>query len=256
MILLTNLNTLFIGQSLHHLVQIDSTNSYAIKLLAKSRPADGTVITADFQSQGRGQFDSSWQSAAGQNLLFSLLLYPGFILPSQQFLLTQAISIGLAEGVQALLRRPVAIKWPNDLYIGDKKAAGMLIQTTLGSGTMLNAVVGIGLNVNQTQFSPDLPNPTSLAEQTGKDWDRAEVLTSILEHIERWYLNLRSQQTTLVQQTYLQFLFRYGEWALYQEPGGDVFSGKITGLSPQGKLELETRQGMRSYHTKEIQFVL
>ncbi|MEO1714507.1 MAG: biotin--[acetyl-CoA-carboxylase] ligase, partial [Bacteroidota bacterium] len=115
MILLANLNTLFIGQSLHHLVETDSTNLYAIDLLSKSAPADGTTIVADFQRAGRGQFDRTWQSNASENLLFSLILYPRFVVPSHQFLLTQAISIGVVEALHQLTGLSFAIKWPNDI---------------------------------------------------------------------------------------------------------------------------------------------
>ena len=183
MILLANLNTLFIGQSLHHLVETDSTNSYAIHLLAKSAPADGTVIIADYQRAGRGQFDRTWQSEAGENLLVSLILYPGFVAPSRQFVLTQAISIGVAEALNQLCTQSVSVKWPNDLYIGRKKVAGMLIQTALGQQKMQYAVVGIGLNVNQLIFPSSLPNPTSLAIEAKQSFDLALVLTTILEYI-------------------------------------------------------------------------
>ena len=256
MILLANLNTLFIGQSLHHLVETDSTNSYAIQLLAKSAPADGTIIVTDFQRAGRGQFDRTWQSNAGENLLFSLILYPRFVAPSRQFILTQAISIGVAEALQQVCSLPISVKWPNDLYIGKKKVAGILIQTALGQQKMQYAVVGIGLNVNQVAFPKALPNPTSLSLATKKSLDRAEVLTTILEYIERWYLNLRSGQISLIEQRSQQLLFQFGEWALYRIPGGEPFSGKIVGFTPQGKLKVETQRGIQIFNFKEIQFLI
>ena len=256
MILLANLNTLFIGQSLHHLVETDSTNSYAIDILTKSAPADGTVVVADYQRAGRGQFDRTWQSKAGENLLFSLILYPHFVAPSRQFVLTQAISVGLAEALQHLCSVPISVKWPNDLYIGRKKVAGMLIQTALGQQKMQYAVVGIGLNVNQIKFPSTVPNPTSLSITTQRTFDRAEVLSTILEYLERWYLNLRSGQTRLIEQRYQQLLFQFGEWALYRVPGGEPFSGKIVGFTPQGKLEMETQSGIQVFNFKEIQFLI
>ncbi|MEO1713956.1 MAG: biotin--[acetyl-CoA-carboxylase] ligase, partial [Bacteroidota bacterium] len=170
-------------------------------------------------------------------------------------LLTQAISIGVVEALHQVTGLSFAIKWPNDIYINRKKVAGMLIQMALAQRTIQYAIVGIGLNVNQLDFPNSLPNPTSLSAITKSTFDRAEVLAMVLEYIERWYLNLRSGQTSLIEQRYQQLLFQFGEWALYRVPGGEPFSGKIVGLTSQGKLEVETQRGIQIFNFKEMQFL-
>ncbi|MEM6726638.1 MAG: biotin--[acetyl-CoA-carboxylase] ligase, partial [Bacteroidota bacterium] len=114
-------NTLLIGKVFHHFESLDSTNVYALSLASKSRPAEGALVMADFQSAGRGQFGRTWESERAENLMISILLYPTFLPADQQFLLNQAVSLGVQEALSFFPLQDVAIKWPNDLYVGDRK---------------------------------------------------------------------------------------------------------------------------------------
>ncbi|MCB0573965.1 MAG: biotin--[acetyl-CoA-carboxylase] ligase, partial [Saprospiraceae bacterium] len=181
-------NTLFIGKVYHRFDQLPSTNDHAAELIAKSTPPEGTVIRAASQTAGRGQFGSRWESAAGKNLTLSVILYPDWLEAGAQFHLSMATALALHDTVYSIVQnlpdesllkagepstvyrlpstvhRPpstVKIKWPNDLYLGDRKAAGILIQNSLSGAHLQSSILGIGLNVNQPEFDPSLPNPGS-----------------------------------------------------------------------------------------------
>ncbi len=185
-------NTLFIGKVYLRFDELSSTNDHAAELLApehpshtKSKPAEGTVIRADSQSAGRGQFGSRWESAAGKNLTFSVILYPEWLEIEAQFYLSMAVALAVHNAVCEVYRGPlpVQIKWPNDLYLGDQKMGGILIQNSLSGARIQSSIIGIGLNVNQLHFDPDLPNPVSLASASGHAFDLGDsVLPCIRQY--------------------------------------------------------------------------
>ncbi len=248
-------NTLFIGKVLLHHQQLESTNQYALELISKSNPSEGTVISASEQTIGRGQVGRYWESEAQKNLTVSIILHPRFILPQQQFKLNQAIALGVFDCITKYIANGLKVKWSNDIYIHDRKIAGILVQNTLSSRRISSSVVGIGLNVNQTQFSAKLPNPTSLALETGTSWNLQEVLSQLCQSIERRYLQAKRGEFDLLHRDYLQQLYRYGEEALYRRPSGAVFQGKITGIGPTGKLCIEHQGGAELFDIREVQFV-
>lgn len=249
-------NTLFVGKVLLRFANLPSTNRYAQELLTKSKPIEGTAVWADQQPQGVGQHGSRWESAPGQNLTISLILYPHFLPAARNFALSQAVAVAVRQAVASLLpTRPVAIKWPNDIYVGDRKIAGLLIQNTIQGQQLASAIVGIGLNVNQVEFSPDIPRPTSLQRETGHLWDRESVWAQLAQALEATYLQLRAGQLEQLHTEYQKFLFRRAEVAFFQRPSGEVFAGKIRGVTPAGLLHLEQDQGEAFFDLKEIGFV-
>ena len=143
------LDTLFVGRVFHDLPEADSTNAHAQYLLSKSKPPEGTVISTPIQKAGRGQNGCAWESAPGKNITLSVIMYPVFLPVTLQFQLNQAISLAICEFVAAQLSTPIAIKWPNDIYAGDRKIGGVLIQNAISGGKCKSSVVGIGLNINQ-----------------------------------------------------------------------------------------------------------
>ena len=126
---------------------LSSTNTYATELLAKTTPSEGTVISAGFQEAGRGQIGSSWTASAGKNLLLSVIPYPRWLAARQQFTLSQAVALAVADTISSATGKMAEVKWPNDVYLEGKKLAGILIQNSLSGTYLQNAVVGIGLNV-------------------------------------------------------------------------------------------------------------
>jgi len=254
--LITPNNTLFIGKVLHLLDAIGSTNQYALDMLSKNKPSEGTIFLTHNQYAGRGQVNKHWESEPGKNLTFSLLLYPIFLPARQQFLLSQAISLGIAETLQAFIPKKISIKWPNDLYVEERKITGILIQNSLKGSSLQSAVVGIGLNVNQAIFKSDAPNPTSIFLETNQLLSLDFVLDKLCQHLEQRYLQLKAGRYQQLQADYRQFLFRLNEPHLYKRPDNTVFSGTIKGVTEIGQLQMETAQGMEVFSLKEVGYIL
>lgn len=142
---------------------LDSTNSQARREAGES--GEGCVWIADFQTAGRGQRGNSWESRKGENLTFSILFKPEFLPPHKQFLISQVCAVGTYRYLTEK-GMPARIKWPNDIYIGNKKICGMLIENSISGDKLSVSIAGIGLNLNQTHFASDAPNPTSLLMET------------------------------------------------------------------------------------------
>jgi BirA family transcriptional regulator, biotin operon repressor / biotin---[acetyl-CoA-carboxylase] ligase len=258
-------NTLFIGKVLRCFDELPSTNDYMKMLIAesnsepaaKSRPPEGMVVRAVSQSAGRGQFGSRWESAPGDNLTFSAVLYPLWLPVSNQFLLSQAVALAVRETVAGLLpgRPDIRIKWPNDIYIGGLKTAGILIENVLSGGKYAAAIAGIGLNVNQTVFPAQLPNPGSLALESGQSFDPGQVLDALLENLERRYLQLRGGHFAEIRADYLHNLYRRGENTRFERADGSVFSGVLRDVSTSGHLLVDTAAGTEEFELKAIRLL-
>jgi len=244
---------------------VDSTNTRLMN--DKADLPDKTVYAARFQTAGRGQKGNRWESRAGENLTFSILLKPDAITAADQFILSQIVALGLTdylagEGV------PATIKWPNDIYAGDRKICGTLIEPTLSDGRVAAAVAGIGLNLNQRAFDPSLPNPTSLTLQTGKAYDIKEELPKLLACIFSYYDKLYSPYARNgFDAFYLEKLYRRGEWRFFEElPASDIptehrsglrIEARILGIDTKARLLLEHRDGtLHAYGFKEIKYLL
>jgi BirA family biotin operon repressor/biotin-[acetyl-CoA-carboxylase] ligase len=252
----TNNNTLFIGKVLLQLEEVNSTNSYAIELLSKNKPSEGTVISAWNQTQGRGQIGSNWESEAGKNITISLVLYPTFLPIKQQFLLNQAISLSVFDFISRFINAEVKIKWPNDIVVSDKKIAGTLIQNILSSNNFQTSIIGIGVNVNQSFFKSDTPNPTSIKLETKGENDLKNLIDLLCNDIEKRYLQLRADKASIIQREYLSNLYRYQEDAIYQRMDNDaIFSGKIVGVEESGKLIIDHSKGQAIFSIKEVKFL-
>ena len=148
-------NTLFIGKFSFHLSSIDSTNKFAHNLISKTNPIEGTAIRADEQTAGRGQFGSKWQANPRENITISIILCPKFLLVKQQFLLNAAMALGVYDFINEIIgySSELTIKWPNDIYVGNQKIAGILIENSIQQDVINNSIIGIGLNINQKTFS-------------------------------------------------------------------------------------------------------
>lgn len=238
-------NTLFLGRPHQHLPTCHSTNDVAAACLARESLPEGTLFTTDLQTEGRGQRGRTWEAAAGQNLTFTLVLYPTFLPVAEQFLLSMAVALGVRQGFHALTNAVTwRVKWPNDLYASDLKTGGILIENTLRQVRLQHALVGIGLNVNQTTFA--FGAAASLRTLTGRVWSREEVLASVLEGIEAAYLRLRAGNHTALRRDYLAHLYRHGEAHEFSRPDGTRFVGTITGVDPTGRLTVA--EGAREHH--------
>ena len=246
---------LFVGQNLIILKEVSSTNTFLRDALSKSTPfLEGTVIMAEKQFAGRGQTNNIWLSEERKNLTFSILLNPSFLPVERQFELNKAISVALNDVLKAYVGKSALIKWPNDSYIGNKKVAGILIENIVNGSQIRHAIVGIGLNVNQTEFPASLNNVTSLKEGLHKDYDLKVLLAEICNAVEARYLQLRAGRYEKITRDYMDSLYLFNEWSLFKTEKG-VLNGKIIGVSKSGQLEIETTEGISFFNNKEIEFV-
>lgn len=232
----SNNNSFFIGKVLHELVRVDSTNNYALNLISKEKVVEGTVVSALEQFAGRGQMGTGWKSQAGLNLTLSIILLPKFLLAKDQFFLNQAISLGVCKTVQSFIDAPVQIKWPNDIYINDLKTGGILIQNILSGSSIQKSIIGIGLNINQTDFPNNLPNPTSLSLSANKKLDLVAIRNTLFSQIEGFYLQLKANKHALLKVQYLDKLYQHNILNTFFRKDGTSFTGKIIDIAHNGAL--------------------
>ncbi len=252
---MTDTNTNIIGKVLYRFEELPSTNQYALELLSKSTPEEGTAISTLNQTAGRGQIGRKWESAPGENLTFSIILYPNFLTAAQNFQLNKAFSLGVRDFVESVLPSfRVFVKWPNDIYVNDRKICGILIQNAIQGSRIQSTVLGIGLNVNQSQFAW-APNATSLFLESGRTFSLDQTLPDVFFFLEKRYRQLSSDIRTL-NENYLSALYRIHQETEFQQPDGQRFKGTITGVGPAGHLLILCGHQVRSYDLKEIQMIL
>ena len=230
-----------------HIEETDSTNRWL-----KAHGEGKMVVVADYQTAGKGCGTNSWESERGKNLTFSMLIHPTTIPACQQFRITEVISVAICEVLEQYIG-DVSIKWPNDIYVGDKKICGILIENMLKGEYIRHCIIGIGLNINQKRFVSDAPNPTSMALESGHDFDREEVLQSLLRHFEQL---LAVWDEEAIRKAYRQRLYRKEGMFPYRDKEGD-FTASLVDVEDDGHLVLQDAQGQqRRYAFKEVTFVI
>ena len=233
--------------------EINSTNNFALELLKSENPAAGTVVLTLNQTKGRGQQTNSWESESGKNLTISIILRPEFLPIPQQFNISMVISLGVYDYLEQYVK-DVSIKWPNDIYVGDKKIAGILIEHSIMGSILSTSVCGIGLNINQQKFLSDAPNPISLANCTGVNYNLDEELEKLLECIEKRYTQLENDCKGQLEKEYLAAMYWIHELHSFQDENG-TFEGKISGITDLGQLRIEVLNEERIYNFKEVSFL-
>ena len=215
---------------------------------------------ATFQTAGRGQKGNTWESEAGKNLLFSILAHPQNIKVQEQFYISEAIALAVSDSVIAFIGPEyadgISVKWSNDVYWKDYKMAGILIENTLQGDRILDTVAGVGLDVNQEVFLSDAPNPISMRNITGREFDLEALLNDIVErfigYMEAGTAELRNKTDKL----YRDRLYRRQGYHKFRDSNG-IFEARIEGIRPDGCLMLQTHSGEhRIYEFKQVQFVL
>ena len=253
------MKTLFIGQNAIFLKSVDSTNSYATELLRQNKVSEGTIIYTFNQTNGRGQRGNSWESEPNKNIALSLILHPLFLNADKQYLLTKITALAVTDLMAEMLKshvnkEQIRIKWPNDIYINDKKIAGILIENTLRDTHIQNSIIGIGININQLEFKTTI-NSTSLALLTSKECDLSATIELLCSFIEARYLQLKADRTTTIDNDYLQRLYRLNSWNMFSA-NNQMFEGRITGVSDIGKLRVLLRnEETKEFDLKEIVFI-
>ncbi|MCI7071039.1 biotin--[acetyl-CoA-carboxylase] ligase [Bacteroides pyogenes] len=237
-----------------HLHKTHSTNTWLRELCQRQNVEAWTTVLADFQTSGRGQRGNSWESADSKNLLFSFVIFPDFLEASRQFLISQIISLGIKEELDTYTEN-ISIKWPNDIYWKNKKIAGILIEHDLMGEKLCRSIAGIGININQEIFYSSAPNPVSLFQITGKQYETVGILKNILLRIQSYYNDLCMNSTDSIEACYKESLFRKEGLHPYKDVNGEFFA-RIVNVEPQGKLILEDENlKMREYMFKEVEYL-
>lgn len=244
-------NSMKIGKKIIRLDSVDSTNNYTANLIIEGKLGSGTVIMADEQTAGRGQRGAKWTSNAGENLLFTLFIEPDNMSVENQAALTHFASLSIVE-VLRKIGISAQIKWPNDILVGQKKIAGILIENTIRKGKISSSIIGIGLNVNQ-KFFPDL-NATSINLLNGSYVSINETLFSLIQVMNSFWIEIENCEFQKLKSKYLENLYLIDQVADFEDKGGK-FQGKIKGTSPEGYLLIEKKGELKKFDLKEIRFI-
>lgn len=228
-----------------------STNNHIRYLLKERTLPEGSLVITDFQTAGKGQAGNSWESEAGKNLTFSIVIYPETIAANEQFLISQIAALSVKEALSAYTDN-ISVKWPNDIYWNDRKICGMLIENDLTGHTIYCSICGIGININQTVFLSDAPNPVSLTQITGQEYNLNEVLSHFRDHFYRLYIELLQGKKNTIRRQYRQSLYRGEGFHTYKDENG-TFEAEIKDIEPTGHLILRLMDGeTRQYAFKEV----
>jgi BirA family biotin operon repressor/biotin-[acetyl-CoA-carboxylase] ligase len=245
---------MIIGSKIIFIDKLPSTNSHAASLLMKGKVQDGTVVQTGFQTAGRGQGTNKWESEAGKNLLFSIILFPGQLKAERQFFISMVLSLGIRDFLSTFVD-DVIIKWPNDIYARSDKIAGMLIENAIIRDEIEHTIAGIGININQTIFREGAPNATSLRLLTGKDQDLSGCFNKILSAIDQRYRQLNSEKRSKFSEEYLSSLYMYNKWAEFSDAHG-LFEGRIISVADSGRIRIEDRKSrIYEYGHGEVEFL-
>lgn len=237
---------------------VASTNDYLVAIEKEEKLPEMTFVIADEQQKGRGFAENSWESEAGKNITTSGLFYPTFISASTLYVFNMCISLGVADAVQRFVhdKAVIKIKWPNDIYAGDKKIAGILIESFFTDNRLDYTVAGIGLNVNQDIFLSKAPNPISIKQLRGETTDLKVCFDILVQSINERYAQLKAGSIESIIESYHQHLYKRAEVARFKTTDV-VFKGTIKHVETNGSLVIEDeQQQLHHYNFKEVEFVL
>jgi len=246
---------MIIGSNLLFFKNLPSTNIHAADLLKKNKLPEGTIVYTNYQSAGRGYSGNKWESEDGKNLLISIILYPSFIKPEDQFLISMAISLGICDFLMRFIP-DCSIKWPNDIWVNNDKIAGLLINSSLIGNTIDFTIAGIGININQEKFLSNAPNPVSLSLLSGTTFNLPSCLKMLESDLDKRYKRLISGNSVQIKKEYVSRLYRLNEWCKYRDINS-TYTGRILGVGDYGMLKIEKQNGeILEYAFKEIEFIL
>lgn len=235
------------------LEEVDSTNRY-LREYHEEDESEMVVAVADFQTAGKGQGAHTWESESGKNLLFSIKVHPSWVPVRSQFVLSMAEALALKDALDSYVDG-ITLKWPNDVYWNDKKISGTLIETSVDSRGIKTCIFGTGINVNQTTFLSDAPNPVSLAQILGHEVDREELLQKVLDAFTKYYELLRRADYQDVSGIYHLSLYRRKGYHWYEDADGK-FEGAFVEVEDNGHLILHDKKGViRSYAFGELKYL-
>ena len=244
---------MIIGDDIRYYEKVSSTNELAVELIDKGQVSHGTIISASYQTAGKGQRQNKWHSKALSNLTISVLLKPSCIDPCRQFYISMVISIAMVEALNKYAG-PFQVKWPNDIYFEGDKIAGILIENSICGSEINWSICGIGININETDFPGFLPNPVSLKSITGKDYNISFIMRDIMLQLNKWYKKLESHKFELIKSRYLEYLFGFSKESLFRA-NNENFKGIISGVNESGQILIKRSGGeAEAYSFKELEY--
>lgn len=244
-----------IGHKVILLDIIHSTNAFLAAIVSQKHVKHGTIVRAKHQYAGKGQLNKQWISEENLNLTCSILLKPDKWFARDQFLLSVITSLALRATISEHVLN-CTIKWPNDIYVNDQKICGVLIQNALMKDLIQHSIIGVGVNVNQTNFDKDLPNPTSLKLEIKEDFDIDTLLIQFCMVFEQFYQQVLLGNIDHVWKAYESHLYRYHTECVFQDRKGAQMIGKIMGVEPDGKLQILQNNSLNSYSLHEISMLI
>ncbi|WP_010663362.1 biotin--[acetyl-CoA-carboxylase] ligase [Marinilabilia salmonicolor] len=235
--------------------QTASTSTYLKELLKQRKLPECSVVITNNQTEGKGQPGNKWETEPGKNLTFSMIFYPNGIKASEQFIISKAVSVAIVKTLKKF-NLSATIKWPNDIYINDKKLGGILIENTLSGQTIDQCIIGIGLNINQETFPDHLPNPVSAKNVSGRETDLLAIFGELHESISDLYDQVLAQDHPEIEKEYLNQLYRRSGRHLYKDKTG-LFKAEFHSIGPAGHLFLKREDGsVTGYAFKEVEHIL
>jgi BirA family biotin operon repressor/biotin-[acetyl-CoA-carboxylase] ligase len=250
------METLFIGRQRFEEEQLLSTNAYALNLLRNGLAREGAIVITKNQTAGRGQRGNTWEAEPGKNLTMSIVLMPSSMNVDEQFVLTKISSLAVVGFLGELMEKEkdkLRIKWPNDIYVGSRKIAGILIENVVRDNQIAGSVVGIGLNINQEAFHTAV-SAVSMKGCTGIEFNLRLCEEKLCEHLESRYLQFRAGQKVKIDSDYRSLLYKLNEEHRFSS-GQKNFSGIIQGVTAEGKIRIILGSGeQKDFDLKELKF--
>jgi BirA family biotin operon repressor/biotin-[acetyl-CoA-carboxylase] ligase len=237
--------------NLIHKDTVDSTNNYAANLSKKTKQANGTVILTKRQFAGKGQRGEVWDSADAQNLTMSIIIDAKLDIQSVYYLNIVA-SLAVRKLLEDL-KIEAKIKWPNDVLVGSKKIAGILVENQLQKSSVIQSIVGVGLNVNQENFDP-LLNATSICKEKGTSFDLADIFLQLYGYFDFYIDILMQGNLNLLKKHYYNHLLWFNQNGRYATAEKE-FTATNLGIDAYGRLKLQTSTGVQVFDVKEVKFI-
>jgi len=243
------------SQKINWTEECNSTNDLAREFLNNNECNDVVVFAAHKQISGRGQGSNKWCSDDYKNITCSIIIKPENILMHEQFYISMITSLAARDYLLSY-NITSSIKWPNDIYVSDKKIGGILIEHNIIGTNVTNSIIGIGLNINQSTFPSSIPNPTSLYNELKNSFNINEELSIFLSFFNNWLVQLNSGEKDMIYNEYLKSLFGFNKWRNFKT-NNKVFIGKIINVETTGEIKItDKNNNTNGYFFKEIEFII
>jgi len=234
---------------------IDSTNSYLRHLNVTEKLQDYTVVLTEKQTNGRGQMGTKWFSNASQNLTVSVFKEVFFLDFKNQYYLNIVVALSMVKLLNHLNLPKISIKWPNDILSENKKICGILIENVIKQNILSSSIIGVGLNVNQTEFR-NLPKASSIKLIMGRNYNLEELLSKFVNNLKNYFSILENRQFSILKQEYESFLFKKNKPSTFRNASGELFPGFIRGVTQKGSLQVLLEDNdLQSFDFKEIELL-